>query len=765
VRKKAKPKADKPDEVFEAAGIRMERRGRFTSIETHRTREEQKQLLERVVKSRPKLLEDIQKATEDLMILVHRFNSLELLAQVWFNNSVGDPNDYKEYSFEGRPPYVEHLAVLELKDREYKVHTMEMPGGADIEKAQGLLETIFNRTLFYYGSEPFDPEQIGHLSRLDRLRFDTIMHELVIRSPTYFAHHADVLQEVFGRGFIKEWMLAELGFDINQALTFVQATSDLMMKRLVDRRNEATDFVQRLRTYVSEFKKTGRFSGPPDLKEAVNQIRNMRGKEAKRTIQGIAVSWTFYNLHETCSFTALELAEQSRLDANAAEAFLSKFSLQFGDTPTDYLLPRPTSPIRLRPIIRYGEKYFCPTSHLLIWALKPQIELLLKPGGPARVNADTKLWERYQKYRSDSLMRRALMYFRDLLPRAEVYGKLQYTVIENGVEKVAELDGLVLFDRYIFLIEGKAGAVSPSTRRGGQLRLVADLKELVEEPHRQALRASAYIASTERPMFQLENGAKVCVDKAIRQQFFMITLTLENLDVFTKELYQLKELGIFGASELPWAVSIDDLRIIAETIKVPAQFIHYLKWRLHLNHEIKIVAQSELDWLGYYLAERPQLLTVPEGYDNVMLQTYTTEFDDFYLYEQGERTVAAPRPSQFCPAELMNVLMSIEATARDGSAAVSEALLDLSFEERKLLASHIRQLSRSPGKGDREQIKFEGERTAVVLKTGTGGAEGCGRLAESVAKEKSKTTAVLVLTTEPKLTEFGIYEIPRAKPS
>src|SRR6266702_4179501 len=109
---KSRPKPDKPDEVFEAPGFRMERRGRFASLQTRRTPEE------------------------------HRRNSLDLLAQLWFANSVGDPDEYKEYYFEGRPPYVEHLAVLELKDPGHQVRTLEMPSGADIEKAQELLETI-----------------------------------------------------------------------------------------------------------------------------------------------------------------------------------------------------------------------------------------------------------------------------------------------------------------------------------------------------------------------------------------------------------------------------------------------------------------------------------------------------------------------------------------------------------------------------------------------------------------------------------------------
>lgn len=205
---------------------------------------------------------------------------------------------------------------------------------------------------------------------------------------------------------------------------------------------------------------------------------------------------------------------------------------------------------------------------------------------------------------------------------------------------------------------------------------------------------------------------------------------------------------------------IDDLRIIAETIKVPAQFTHYLKWRLHLNQSIKIVAQSELDWLGYYLAEGPQLLTVPSGYDHMMLQTYTTEFDDFYLYEQGERTIPAPRPSQFCPPELTEILASIEALNGHSYVTGSEALLDLSFDERKLVARYIREISGPHQKAHPDQLEFVGQWTVVILKTGTSDPEGCGFLAQSAAKEKGKTTVVLVLSEneQGKVMAFGVCE-------
>jgi hypothetical protein len=188
------PRPDKPDEVFEAHGLRMERRGRFTTLQTHRTPEEHKRFIKRIIDSRPQLLSEIEQANQELLELVHKFNSLELLAQLWFLNSVNNPNEYKEYSFEGRAHYLEHLAALELRDPEYLLRSVEMPVG-EIEKAQQLLEKIFSKVLFYYAAENLSPDQSGPIPRLAELRFDTILHELVVRNPTYHSHHIDLLRE------------------------------------------------------------------------------------------------------------------------------------------------------------------------------------------------------------------------------------------------------------------------------------------------------------------------------------------------------------------------------------------------------------------------------------------------------------------------------------------------------------------------------------------------------------------------------------------
>lgn len=82
-------KPSKPDEIFEVPGLRVERRGRFISLQSHRTPDEHRRLIKRIIESRPRLLVEAEQANQELTNLLHEFNSLELVAQLWFINSVG----------------------------------------------------------------------------------------------------------------------------------------------------------------------------------------------------------------------------------------------------------------------------------------------------------------------------------------------------------------------------------------------------------------------------------------------------------------------------------------------------------------------------------------------------------------------------------------------------------------------------------------------------------------------------------------------------
>ena len=120
-------------------------------------------------------------------------------------------------------------------------------------------------------------------------------------------------------------------------------------------------------------------------------------------------------------------------------------------------MPTSTSLLAQCPFVHHEGRYLVTTPGWLNWGLKDYLEGQLKSGN---------LWQRYSKLRGDFLEDESLKLLGAALPHAKVYRNLKYLVAEDGVTKEAELDGLILLDRALFLVEAKAGSLhSASTER------------------------------------------------------------------------------------------------------------------------------------------------------------------------------------------------------------------------------------------------------------------------------------------------------------
>lgn len=291
------------------------------------------------------------------------------------------------------------------------------------------------------------------------------------------------------------------------------------------------------------------------------------------------------------------------------------------------------------------------------------------------------VWEHYQRARADFLESQALRLLSHPLRHAETYQKLRYRPPPDYQE--TELDGMVMFDNVLFLLECKAGTFSPPARRGAPVRMVEDLKKLVADAHSQALRARRYIDEEAEPIFKLPDDTELRIDKQRFARFFLVTVTLDSLDAFSPVLHEVAELGIFEPGDLPWAVNILDLNVISELVEFPCQLVHYLTRRLELNRHGKVEAGDELDWFGHYLAEglyfRDMLAS---GMDRLSLLTYTTGMDDYYSFLSGERKTPASKPSQMIPRPLRQMVDEMESEHALGYVSVVCALLDMGGKAR-----------------------------------------------------------------------------------
>jgi hypothetical protein len=200
-----------PDEVFEARGFKMVRRGRHLELRTHRSPAEQREVKRRMWESRSKMLAEIQSKTTQFIGLIHKYTSFDLVANLFLRDSMQNPNEYRESESKLPPHWVEHgvelAAVLELKDKQYELRLPPLVDGEDVERAHSLLEEIFSSTMSYYLTESADPNLSGPPSRIDELRFATLLDGMSVRSPAYASHWRDVLRGLFRSYILRSWMV------------------------------------------------------------------------------------------------------------------------------------------------------------------------------------------------------------------------------------------------------------------------------------------------------------------------------------------------------------------------------------------------------------------------------------------------------------------------------------------------------------------------------------------------------------------------------
>jgi hypothetical protein len=210
------------------------------------------------------------------------------------------------------------------------------------------------------------------------------------------------------------------------------------------------------------------------------------------------------------------------------------------------------------------------------------------------------------------------------------------------------------------------------------------------------LRARSYIESTDVPRFFTEEGREILFDKNRFSRMFLVSTTLEPMDVFNAALHEVVSAGLIEEKHLPWAVSIDNLRVIAEMNEYPTQFIHYLTRRLRVNDFKKFYAGDELDWFGLYLSHG-LYLEKDERFDeatHVMFDgSFSASFDDYYLYAQGQRVKPAAKPKQPMPKLLRRIILELDGhTEADGYSEAILRLLDWDNESREKFVAGIGEL-------------------------------------------------------------------------
>jgi hypothetical protein len=604
-----------------------------------------------------------------LEALLLQYNSFDLIGNLTLTQLFINPDKDTVAGHHGLPAIVEYATLLYLK-HPFNVGSMLPIGQVPLEEIDKTARAIHLTTSLYYGSDRRSTLVGAERDTLDSLRYRAMTHELSVRSPGYEHHQRETLAGLFEPS--GEWMVENLGFNITDVFAVEDAIQAITSRKILARFEEGREAISKLK---SEVRVARRSKAPAsDLSEMVVELSKLPPSKAVAQIKAMMIGWVMTFIGSTCLvFDANEIAAETQLPLDSVIAVLSFFAIQFGSVPSDFSLMSPTHPLRERPLIYHDGQFLYPVPGSMIWALQHRLE--------AELNQNTspaaKAWRKYEKNRADYLEAESVRLLSVALKTAEVYRNLTYSVVENGEQKTVELDGMVQFDHTLLLVESKAGALTASARRGGRERIKSNIKELLGKAHKQALRARDYIEGTDHPKFAAD-GSEVPFDKNRFNRIFLIATTLEPLDIYNTALHEVVSAGLLQEEHLPWAVALDNLRVITEMNEFPTQLIHYLTRRLRINEFKKFYAGDELDWFGLYLS-RGLYFEKHSRFDEadfVMFDgSFSSDFDAYYFHKEGVRTKPTKKPVQPMPKLLRRIILELDAHKEPNSH--SEAIIRL----------------------------------------------------------------------------------------
>jgi hypothetical protein len=307
--------------------------------------------------------------------------------------------------------------------------------------------------------------------------------------------------------------------------------------------------------------------------------------------------WGTFQLSELCHAWPymLDKAELCNAFGKAAVAFFESISLRPGElasaNPQHFFM---NNPVWRRPFIALDDRtLFLPLPNLF-YGFPFQIFEQFLAGRPALAQA-------YSGGRARSLEDMIKTYVSTALPSARVYQNVIWH--DDATGTLYENDIVALIGNTIFLFEAKSGKLDGVARRGGELRLLRNFKELFVEPGEQARRLENYLNTKGKDarLWIKDTDDTVHLDLDKSKIVHKFSICIEHFAALTSAKHNLKLLGAIK-HENAWApvLSLGELMLVWRYLDTEASFFHYLTRRAKLE-ELVDFEGDEQDILSMYL--------------------------------------------------------------------------------------------------------------------------------------------------------------------
>ncbi|MEQ8763221.1 MAG: SEC-C metal-binding domain-containing protein [Planctomycetota bacterium] len=647
------------------------------------------------------LRDQINSSIQDLLDLIRDQDPVALLSGLFFQECIHDPEEYREITFEGREYYVELVQSLILaKPREQSEQASQADAAEALLRVTNTLDSIFQDVLSYFLLEWTGQHRS---EREDRIRFLSVVRYIFSRGADYAEHSSDLTRELLAPH--NEMLRQLVGCDAVGLIRAVDEIAEQVNQSLADAASCREKIQQLTALLEGEASARSELSGEPAESVFDKMLQAPEMRELEKEIQELLESTANPLALKSNNELPVQLLERLGAEIGDNSAFIEN---TYGPG-----WPTTESILYQRPILKSGGKYYWFGVRALYDGLLGIAESWIR-------ERDPRYFERnYLKKRSRLVELKALQYLADLMPRAKCFHELYYEIegSEGSCSVRAEVDGLVLFDGNLFVVEAKSGALSPSARRGGLERVRRDVEKLISDPHEQALRVKRYLKCAGSPTFYFEDGSEALAikDGEPIREVYLVTVTLARLSFLGTDLDSLQGLGLVEGQDWPWSVSLNDLRVVSEILEGPSEFLLFLRRRIAAYARPQFFSVDELDFLMYFIKKGLFFRDRDLGDSDLLIPVAYTEDLDRYYDCVGGRVSSGEKPRFAVPEDYRSLVRELEALGMPGFSDAGACLLSLdSYSQKKLLES----LTRSVGLWKRDGKSHEF--TMVISECGFG---------------------------------------------
>ncbi|QKV74245.1 hypothetical protein [Amycolatopsis sp. Hca4] len=434
-----------------------------------------------------------------------------------------------------------------------------------------------------FESPPGDAEQA--------VLFRSVQREVNLRNPVYPHMLLDTLLGLFGDEKVNDVCREVLGFTGLEAVHVMEAVRTASLSAIRQRFSRMEEARDASLPFLEAFRREGRNPTSEPDPEAVRAVQEMFD----------AMNDLTKNISEATLIDVSAIASRTGYKPAVVEAVLDAFTLGsvLGPEETLERFFHGDNPLRTAPIVvdPAGRRMLVHDG-LALPAVREVIETRLKAAG--RMTA-------YEDHRGPWVEKAAIDLLERALPHARVYRSLNYFVPDPrsaqpqlepaDFTKRVEADGLLLIDDVALIIEVKSVSLTGEARGGVARRLRGKLRDIITSAADQAGRLRDRILTDKR--LRLDNGE--WLDLSGVREVHTIAVGLEDLSGVTTTIPALLAAGVLRRDNIPWTVSIHDLRVVCELLDRPSELILYLRRRTQPETTWKYRAVDELDLFMLFL--------------------------------------------------------------------------------------------------------------------------------------------------------------------